>query len=155
MLALAGINIVKKAFFALDDRNSLLAVGVLGLAFTVALGYPLSRRLGVQGLGLSLSLSAALQLALYLVILKRRMGTRLGLGLLALPLLKMLAASVPAAMAAWAVSAAGEWERGPASLLNWSLLVAAGVAAGGAYIASGWMLGIAPPKAVRRRGGSA
>jgi putative peptidoglycan lipid II flippase len=153
MLALAGINILKKAFFALDDRNSLLAVGVLGLAFTVALGYPLSRGLGVQGLGLSLSLSATLQLVLYLAILRRRMGTRLGLGPLTLPLLKMLAASVPAATAAWAVCTAGDWGRGAASLLNWSLLAAAGVVAGGIYVASAWLMGVAPPTALIRRGG--
>ncbi len=80
MLALAGINILKKAFFALDDRTSLLAVGAIGLVFTAGLGYPLARQLGVQGLGLSLSLSASLQLVAYLAILRRKMGTRLRTG---------------------------------------------------------------------------
>jgi len=142
MLALAGINIVKKAFFALDDRNSLLLVGVLGLATTAGLGLPLSRSLGVQGLGLSLSLSSSLQLALYLLILRRKMGTQIGLGDLAGPLLKMLAASVPAALVALAICRAGEWEKGPASPLNWALLVAAGVAAGVVYLGGAWVLGV-------------
>jgi putative peptidoglycan lipid II flippase len=142
MLALAGINIVKKAFFALDDRNSLLAVGVLGLAATAGLGYPLSRSLGVQGLGLSLSLSSSLQLALYLMILRRKMGTQLGLQNLVAPLLRMLAAAVPAALVALTICRAGEWEKGPASPLNWALLVAAGVAAGVVYLGGAWALGV-------------
>jgi len=140
MLALAGINIVKKAFFALDDRNSLLAVGVLGLAATAGLGYPLSRSLGVQGLGLSLSLSSSLQLVLYLLILRRKTATQLGLRDLGVPLLKMLAASVPAALVAYAICQAGEWEKGPASLLNWALLAVAGLAAGLVYIGVAWAL---------------
>ena len=57
MVALGGINIVKKAYFALDDRTTLLLVGALGLMFTAGAGYLLSARLGVEGLGLALSVS--------------------------------------------------------------------------------------------------
>ncbi len=142
MLALAGINIVKKAFFALDDRNALLLVGVVGLAVTASLGYALSRSLGVAGLGLSLSISSGFQLAFYLLILRRKMGTGLGLRDLGGPLLKMLTAAVPAALLALAVCEAGEWEKGPASLLNWALLGAGGLAAGAVYVGVAWALGV-------------
>jgi putative peptidoglycan lipid II flippase len=140
MLALAGINIVKKAFFALDDRNSLLVVGTLGLLVTAGLGYPLSARFGVAGLGATLSLSGGLQLLAYLAILRRKMGERLGLGGLVPPLLRLLVASVPAALAAVAVSSFGDWDRGPASLANWTLLLAAGLVAGGVYLGAAWLL---------------
>jgi len=151
MLALAGINIVKKAFFALDDRTSLLGVGAIGLVLTASLGYPLSRQLGVQGLGLSLSLSASLQLAAYLAILRGKMGRRLGLGGLVVPLLKLLAAAVPAAVMAVVICGAGEWDRGPASLTNWALLVAAGIAAGVVYLGVAWILDVKELRALLRR----
>ena len=151
MLALAGINIVKKAFFALDERNALVAVGCAGLAATAGLGYTLSRSIGLPGLGLSLSLSAGLQLALYLLLLRRRMGTTLGLREVGGPLLGMLAAAVPAAFLAFLISKAGEWERGPASLRNWALLVAAGASAAVVYVALGWALGVRELRAWLRR----
>ena len=59
MVALGGINIVKKAYFALDDRTTLLVVGAVGLAITAGAGYFFSARTGVEGLGLALSLSGA------------------------------------------------------------------------------------------------
>jgi putative peptidoglycan lipid II flippase len=151
MLALAGINIVKKAFFALDDRTSLVAVGTIGLGLTAGLGYPLARQLGVPGLGLSLSLSASLQLVVYLVILRRKMGTRLGLRDLVVPLLKLLAAAVPAAALAVAICRAGTWERGPASIVNWVLLVAAGIAGGVTYVGVAWALDVKELRALLRR----
>jgi putative peptidoglycan lipid II flippase len=151
MLALAGINIVKKAFFALDDRNSLLAVGLLGVVFTAVLGYPLSLRMGVRGLGLSLSLSTSVQLVVYVLILRHRMAAPLGFRHLATPLMKMLAASVPAALVAAAIVGFGEWDRGPASLANWVLLAAAGLSAGLVYVGLAYALGIAELRRWLRR----
>jgi putative peptidoglycan lipid II flippase len=151
MLALAGINIIKKAFFALDDRTSLVAVGAVGLGLTAALGYPLARQLGVPGLGLSLSLSATLQLVFYLVILRRKMGTRLGLRELVVPLLKLFAATVPAAALAVAICGPGRWDRGPASLTNWVLLVLAGIAAAATYLGLAWALDVRELRALLRR----
>jgi putative peptidoglycan lipid II flippase len=147
MLALAGINIVKKIFFALDDRNVLVLVGLLGVALTAGLGYPLSRHLGVQGLGLSLSLSASAQLVLYLLLLRRRMTTSLGMRALLPPLMKMVLASVPAVLAAAAIASRGDWSRGPASLANWGLLAASGMIAAVLYLGAAWALGI---RALRR-----
>jgi putative peptidoglycan lipid II flippase len=151
MLALAGINILKKAFFALDDRTALLAVGAVGLVLTGGLGYPLASRLGVAGLGLTLSLSTILQLVAYLAILRRKMGTQLGLRELVAPLLKLLAAAVPAAALAVLICHAGDWDRGPASLANWLLLLAAGIAAGLVYVAVAWALDVKELRALLRR----
>jgi len=119
-----------------------LAVGFLGLATTAGLGLPLSRSLGVEGLGLALSLSSGFQLVAYLLILRRKTEAPLGLRRLGAPLLKMLVASVPAALVAYWICQAGEWAEGPASLLNWALLATAGVAASGIYVGAAWTLGV-------------
>jgi putative peptidoglycan lipid II flippase len=138
MVALGGINIVKKAYFALDDRTTLLYVGLLGLGITAGSGYLLSTRIGVQGLGLALSVSGAAQLVAYVAILRLKMGRRLGLAGLTLPLLKLVAASGPAAALAMWVCTYGDWERGPAEPWNWVVLAAAGLLAAAAYLALAW-----------------
>ncbi len=103
MLTLAGINIVKKAFFALDDRSTLIWVGALGVAFTWVFGRLLAidAALGVRGLALGLSLSSLAQLAAYLAVLARRTEGGLGLRELVAPLARLVGATLPAAAAAW------------------------------------------------------
>jgi putative peptidoglycan lipid II flippase len=140
MVALGGINIVKKAYFALDDRTTLLIVGAIGLGFTAGSGYLLSTRMGVKGLGLALSISAVAQLTAYLGILRVKMGEKLGLGALGLPLLKILAASTPAAAGASWICTYGVWDHGPASLRNWAVLAAAFLFAVVVYVALAWIL---------------
>jgi putative peptidoglycan lipid II flippase len=140
MLALGGINIVKKAYFALDDRTTLLVVGAIGLVFTAGAGYLLSMRIGVVGLGLALSISGVAQLVAYLGILRVKMGEKLGLAAWADPLLRILVASVPAAVAAVGICMLGDWDQGPASLRNWAVLAAAGLSASAIYIALAWSL---------------
>jgi putative peptidoglycan lipid II flippase len=143
MLALAGINIVKRAFYALDDRTSLLAVGICGVVATGALGLPLSRSLGVAGLGLALSLSAAAQLLVYILILRRRMAGGLGVAGLSAALARIAVAAVPAALVALWVCRAGRWEAGPADPLNWALFLAAVLASAVTYGAVGAAAGVA------------
>jgi putative peptidoglycan lipid II flippase len=140
MVALGGINIVKKAYFALDDRTTLLVVGAIGLVVTAGSGYWLSKRMGVEGLGLALSISGVAQLFVYLGILKAKMGEKLGLGRLTLPLLKLVAAAVPAAAGAGWVCSWGDWSQGPASLRNWVVLTAAGSVAMLIYVLLAWAL---------------
>ena len=151
MLSLAGINIVKKAYFALDDRTTLLVVGALGLAFTAGLGYRLSDIMGVKGLGLTLSISGAIQLVAYLVLLRRRVDTPMGLVSLLSPLGKLSAAAAPAGMAAYGISTYGDWNLGPASFTNWGVLVAATLIALGIYLSLGWMMGVSQIRALIRR----
>jgi len=157
MLAVAGVNLAKKPYFALDERGVLLGVGALGLALTVALGAVLIGPMGVAGLGLALSLSTAVQLAAYLVVLPRRTGISLGLTGLLGPLARMLAASLPAAAAALAVSSLGRWDLGPASLRNWAVMAGAWLAALVVYAAAAWLLRVRELRRladqVLRRGG--
>ncbi len=143
MLALSGVNIVKKAFFALDARTPLLVVGALGVVATATFGYPLSQCLGIQGLGLALSISVGLQLVLYLAILRRRMHTRLGLRALGPPLLLLLLASGPAVLAAAAIAMLGRWDDSSEYLINWTVLAAAGAAAAALYVGIVWAFGAA------------
>jgi len=142
MLALAGINIIKKAFFALDDRTSLLLVGIAGLGVTGFTGWVLSSRLGVRGLGLALSISASVQLVAYLVILERKTGGQLGLTQLVAPLGRLLAAAIPSSLVALGIAGAGRWSLGAAALGNWLVLAAAGLAAGVVYLGLGSLLGV-------------
>jgi len=140
MVALGGINIVKKAYFALDDRTTLLVVGVMGLVLTTGAGYLLSTRIGVEGLGLALSISGVAQLVAYLGILRVKMGEKLGLSAWASPLLRILVASVPAAVTAVGICMLGDWDQGPASFRNWVVLAAAGLSATAVYVPLVWIL---------------
>jgi putative peptidoglycan lipid II flippase len=140
MVALGGINVVKKAYFALDDRTTLLLVGLLGLAITGVSGYLLSVRMGVEGLGLALSISGTAQLIAYVGILRAKMGSKLGLAVLSPPLLKRLAAALPATGAAVWLCTYGLWDRGPTILRNWIVLAAAGLLAVAIYFALTWVL---------------
>jgi putative peptidoglycan lipid II flippase len=141
MVALGGIQIVKKAYFALDDRTTLLVVGAIGLVITAGSGYLLSTRIGVEGLGLALSISGVAQLVAYLGILRVKMGEKLGLAALLGPLLRIVVASVPAAAAAVGICMLGEWDSGPASIRNWAVLIAAGLAASAVYAVLARILG--------------
>ncbi len=123
MLALSGVNLVKKAFFAIDDRNSLFAVGALGVAITAALGWTLARPLGVAGLSLALSVSTCVQLAVYLLVLRTRIEGGLGLGTRRGPAPPHGGATVPAMILARAICSLGNWDRGAADLRNDAIFV--------------------------------
>ena len=70
MLALAGIQIIKKPFFALERRGVLIGVGGLGVLLTGGLGLWLAPTMGVDGLALALSLSTCIQLLAYIIVLR-------------------------------------------------------------------------------------
>jgi putative peptidoglycan lipid II flippase len=149
MVALGGINIVKKVYFALDDRTTLLFVGAVGLGLTAGAGFLLSTRIGVQGLGLALSISGVAQLVAYLGILRAKMGEKLGLAALIAPVVRLLVASVPAAAGAAAVCRLGDWARGPTVLRNWIVLAVAGLLAVAIYFVLARVLGV---QELRNRG---
>ncbi|MAE69702.1 MAG: murein biosynthesis integral membrane protein MurJ [Gemmatimonadetes bacterium] len=103
MLAVAGINIVKKAFFALDDRWTLIWVGGLGVLLTALFGGGLAIGFGleIRGLALGLSISSLMQLATYLFVLERRTEGACELAALVSPLTRTAAAAMPAGVTAW------------------------------------------------------
>jgi putative peptidoglycan lipid II flippase len=141
MLALAGIQIVKKPFFALNRRNSLVVVGALGVALTLGVGILLAPRFGVDGLAAALSISTAGQFIAYLWLLGRITGGKLGLMALVGPLGRIAVATLPAAAAGWGICLLGDWEQGP-GVWNFAVFVVAGCAGGGLYLGVAWMLGI-------------
>ncbi|NCG17711.1 MAG: murein biosynthesis integral membrane protein MurJ, partial [Rhodobacterales bacterium] len=80
LLVVAAQQIYKKVFFAMNDRQTLLKVGALGVLVTAVVGFALVEPLGPAALGVALSTATAVQLFLYLVVLHRRLGANLGLG---------------------------------------------------------------------------
>ncbi len=150
MLALAGIQIIKKPFFALERRGALIAVGGLGVALTASLGLWLSPQMGVDGLALALSLSTTAQLLAYVILLQFTVEGGLGLGGLAIDLAKMALATIPAvAVASW-LMAQGQWAEGP-SLLNAGVFALSGLIGGLIYAGSAMALGIAELRTVASR----
>ncbi|HHO49395.1 MAG TPA: murein biosynthesis integral membrane protein MurJ, partial [Deltaproteobacteria bacterium] len=57
LLAVAAVNILKRVFFALEDRTTLLVVGGMGVALTGVIGTLLVSAHGVAGLSLALSVA--------------------------------------------------------------------------------------------------
>ena len=139
MLAVGGINIIKKPFYALDRRDVLLGVGVCGVGVTFLLGTWLCPDYGVNGLALALSLSTTLQLIAYGVIVRGLVSGGLGLVPLLMYFLRVLIATVPAVVAGMLLHPFGNWESG-FTLLNIGLLGAIGVLGGVAYVIAGSLL---------------
>lgn len=142
LIALAGANIVKKIYFALEDRGTLLKVGGLGVVLTGGLGVLLAAPLGVSGLALALSISTSVQLALYLWVLHRRLGEHLGLSRLIRPLSRMAAACVGPVVVLLLATPLGNWPAGPSDFTNLAVAAVALPLAGLAYGLLAWMLGI-------------
>jgi len=132
-LSMAGINIIKRAYFALDDRTCVLIVGAGGTVLTGVAGYVMSTKMGVAGLALALSLSTALQFAAYLAWLPLRLNAGpLYTGLIK-PLAKMILASAPTVAILALAGRVGVWESGPAALQNWLVGLLGLALAAGAY----------------------
>ncbi|MFT4626174.1 MAG: putative peptidoglycan lipid II flippase [Myxococcota bacterium] len=142
LLAVAGMNIVKKVYFALDDRVTLLVVGALGVVLTASFGWVLLAPLGVAGLGLALSIATSSQLLVYLLLLRRRLGAHLGLAALGRPLALMTGACVPTGLVLVGAAAVGDWPLGPASATNLALVALGLLAAAVTYIAAARALGV-------------
>jgi len=142
LLAIAGINIVKKLYFALDDRNPLLVVGAGGLVLTGGLGLLFIGPWDILGLALALSVSTTVQLAAYIWLLSRRVGASLAFGALVPRLGKMVAAAIPMAPVLWFAATLGTWEEGPVHLPNFAVLVGGLAAAGLVYLGLAWLFRI-------------
>ena len=141
MLSLAGIQIIKKPFFAMNRRGALIGVGVIGVGLTTGLGLWLAPLLGVHGLALALSVSVTAQLAAYAALLREMVPGGLGLTGLAMPIGKIGIAAGLAVGAAYPFMAMGTWTDGP-SLGNALVLVGAGTVFSGIYAVAAGTLGI-------------
>ena len=142
LLSVAAINIVKKVYYALEDRNTLFWVGALGVVLTGALGFILMPHWGVVGLGAALSISTGVQLLVYLLLLWRRLKEQLGLGMWVQPLLKVtVGAVVSAVVMAW-FATWGDWSQGPALLQNWLAVGLGSIMAVGLYLGVCLVLGV-------------
>ena len=141
MLALAGIQIIKKPFFAMERRGALIAVGAIGVCLTAGLGLWLAPTLGVDGLAIALSVSTVLQFIAYLVLLRGMVTGGLGLGALSRDMARLTLATLPAVGAAWYVVGMGQWESGP-TLANAGILAAAGILGGTLYAIGATILGV-------------
>lgn len=133
LLAVAAINIIKRVYHALDDRTTLLVVGAIGVALTGGLGVLFVADHGVPGLALGLSIATALQLLAYLVVLRVKLGSRIGLGDLPGPLLRITIASLPIAPVLRFLQPYGRWTEGPLAWENWAVLVGGTVLGGLVY----------------------
>ena len=142
MLSVAGINILKKVYYALDDRNTLFWVGAVGVVLTGVLGFVLMPYGGVMGLGAALSMSTVIQCALYLGILWYRLRDDLGFQVWLRPIALIATASLPSAGLLWWFSGWGEWSQGPLLFQNWLVAGLGGFLAVVVYLGACLALGV-------------
>jgi putative peptidoglycan lipid II flippase len=150
MLALAGIQIIKKPFFALERRGILIGVGTLGVGLTAGLGMWLAPMMGVDGLALALSASTTVQLFAYVLLLRGTVDGGLGLGALGMDIGRILIATVPAVLAAQPLMNLGQWAHGP-TLLNAAVMIGGGLVGGLIYAGVATALGITELRSVADR----
>ncbi len=150
MLALAGIQIVKKPFFALERRGVLIGVGTVGVILTAALGLWLAPQMGVDGLAVALSLSTMTQFLLYIFLLNRLVEGGVGWTEIRPKISRMAMATAPAAAVAFVIAGFGEWSAGPTPY-NALLLTAAGLAGGAVYGIAAALLGISEIQRIAQR----
>ena len=141
MLAIGGINIVRKPFYALNKREVLLGVGILGVGLTFALGSWLCPIYGVNGLAAALSVSTIIQLLAYMLIVRRYVPGGLGIFALSKYFFIVALASLPSAGVGLLLLPYGEWESG-FTILNLAVLGGIGILGGILYVAMGVVLKI-------------
>ena len=141
MLAVGGINIVKKPFYALDRRDVLLGVGIFGVVLTFGLGSWLCPLYGVNGLAAALSLSTLIQLTLYLVIVRTLVEGGLGLFSLVKYFVVVALAALPSIGLGMFIQTFGNWEQG-FSTTNVLTLAALGIVGGIAFVVTATLLKI-------------
>ncbi|MEZ4236118.1 MAG: murein biosynthesis integral membrane protein MurJ [Myxococcota bacterium] len=142
ILGVAGTNILKKVYFALEDRGTLLKVGAAGVLLTGLLGKLLTAQYGVRGLAMALSLSTALQLTLYVAILKVKLGANGGIEALAGPMLKVVLSAVPLGLVLALAAPLGAWQNGPLDPRNWVVFLGGLGVAAVIYVGAAWAIGV-------------
>ena len=141
-LAVAGINIVRRVYYAINDRTTLLAVGATGVLVTLGLGLTLIPTHGIPGLGYALSIATGLQLIAYLLVLQMRLEGGLQLGRLAPHSLQVASACIPSLMLLYFAKGYGDWALGPADPNNLVVFLLAMLLSVGAYLVTSRLLRI-------------
>ena len=141
MLAIGGINIVRKPFYALNKREILLGVGITGVGLTFALGTWLCPLYGVNGLAAALSISTSVQLLGYMGVVRRYVPGGLGLFALSKYFLIVAMASLPSVGIGLLLMPYGDWEAG-FTILNIAVLSGIGILGGISYVIAGVALKI-------------
>ena len=147
MLAVGGINIVKKPFYALDRRDVLLGVGISGVALTFGLGSWLCPTYGVNGLAAALSLSTIVQLVCYLLIVRTLVDGGLGLFALLKYFSVVAIASIPSIVLGSFIAPFGQWEQG-ATIINLLVLASIGLVGGVAFVIAATLLKVEEIKSI-------
>lgn len=68
------IPLIARVFYSLQDTRTPVVIGVISLFIDIALSFPLSRAMGISGLGLSFTISGLVNLILLWIWLRRRLG---------------------------------------------------------------------------------
>jgi putative peptidoglycan lipid II flippase len=136
------VEIVARAFYALHDTRTPVAIGIGSMALNVLLSLWLRVPLGIGGLALANTLATLLEMGLLGLLLARRLNGLAWPQLWATAIRASLAAAVMGALLWWV---AARWSAGPA------LLVGAAGLLGGAmvYLAVAALLGMPELQALR------
>jgi putative peptidoglycan lipid II flippase len=81
IVALSGLYIVARAFYARHDTRTPLLVGVMSVAICIAMSFLLMGPMNLVGLALAMTVSNFVNVGALLVILKRRVGRLDGAGM--------------------------------------------------------------------------
>lgn len=116
ILATTGLQIVARAFYALQDTKTPVIIGAAAVVVCVALALVLIRPLGVAGLGLAISISAVFNVSLLTWRLRQRMGLMDGRRM-AVTFVKVSGASMVMAVAVWLAAVGSEELLGTAGFM--------------------------------------
>jgi putative peptidoglycan lipid II flippase len=140
MPAVAAVRIMIPIYYALNDSRTPALLSLLGLGVTGLLGWELSRIWEVRGLALGLTAGSWAYCLAMALRLRGRESALAGWFPRASLARQCLSASAVALFAAW-VTSAGDWARGPHSVWNWIVFVAAVAGAVAVYAGANFALG--------------
>ncbi|MBM4083685.1 MAG: murein biosynthesis integral membrane protein MurJ, partial [Planctomycetes bacterium] len=136
--AYCGLQVLVRAFHAMQDTKTPVTVGASMVAANVAMNLTFIWFLREAGLALATALSATFQIAILFRLLRRKLGAKLGVRDTLGSLAKTAAASVAMAVACWLTL---KFMPAPVGLTVRALRVFAPLAVGGAvFVASAWLL---------------
>jgi putative peptidoglycan lipid II flippase len=138
LVSYATVEILTRAFYAMQDTKTPVAAGVVTIVINIALSRALIAHFGLAALAFSLSLTTSIEAVILLIVLRRRLGTGSRRDVLWLG--RLLAATAAMAIVAWFISprltAATEPGTAPRLVQIALFLYALGVSAGSFLLAA-------------------